>query len=186
MSASARRQRAAAFINLHDSGTGDNALLFGRCGTDPSVIHYRLTIVDDAAPRHLRLRVRGDFTELLRSGILGEIGRSPQSVQLTANGKRLSATFEPDATAGANALIQTDAGLSGAYIEVQSSEAAAVAFCGLMVMGAMAWSAIAVGLEIEIHTEAKSGDTSATTDTQVDASDDQGGAGDGNGTGDPQ
>ena len=188
MSASARRQRAAAFISLHDTGTGANALMFGRCGTDPSVIDYRLTIADGPATRRLRLRVRGDYRELLASGILSDVGRRPQSLQLNANDKRLSATLQPDATDRASALIQTDTGLSGAFIEVQSSEVAAVALCGLAVMGALTWSAITVGLEIAIHTEAKNEDSSATVDTQVDASDDQGGAGNGggDGTGDPQ
>ncbi len=128
----------------------------------------------------------GDFTELLRSGILGDIGRRPLSAQPNINDKLLSATLEPDDRA--NALIQTDIGLSGAFIEVQSSEVAAVALCGLAVMAAVTWSVITVGLEIAIHTEAKNHDSSANVDTQVDAGDDQGGDGDGagDGTGDPQ
>jgi hypothetical protein len=186
MSESARRQRAAGYIYLHDASAGAHALLFGRCGTDPAEIDYRLTIAADGSPtRGLRLRVRGDFTELLQSGLLSDLGRKPLSLDLQVNDERMSAGFEPDATNAANALIHASTGLSGVFIEVQSSAVAAVALGGVMIMAAVAWDVIAVGALIAIHTEARSEDGSANVDAEVEAHDDEGGD-DGNGSGPTQ
>jgi hypothetical protein len=185
MSESVVRQRAAAYVYLHDARAGAHALLFGRCGTDPTIIDYRVTIsADGGATRRLRLRVRGDFTGLLESGVLRNLGKRPLSVRLRLNDKPVAVDFEPDAMNSANALIRTSTGFSGTIIEIQSSELVAVAVCVVALMCAVTWDVVAVGAEIAINTQASSDDGSADVDIHADGHDDEGG--DGGGNGDPQ
>jgi hypothetical protein len=176
MTEAAGRQRAAGYICVHDVQADAQGLFFGRCGTDPSDIDYRVTICERGSPsRRLRLRAHGDFTRLLQSGIFSDLGVRPLSVQMQANETRFSADFEPDATHGANALFRTSNGLRGSVVEVQSSELAAAVVVIVALAATAAWVTVAVGAEIYIHTQATTDSGSADADVQVTAHDDEGG-----------
>jgi hypothetical protein len=152
MTAQNSGQRAAGYVYAYESATDTQALLFGRCGTNRSTIMYRVTRNEGrASSQQFDLLMQGDFSALLESDLIGDVGQLPVTLRGEVNAQPFSVHFEPDSTTSGNALFRTSTGLQGAVIKTQSSTWEVVVVIAILAAAAVTLVAMAENTSLTVE-----------------------------------